>query len=159
MSVLASMWAGIFGDDAPIPEDADEAREAIVRALAIEQHVETEDGEHEGREGHEHEGRDGETPEGAGDGMDISHELVSGLARAESTLSAVKGRLQALEERISYLEAQPAALPVQQRGAPEESAEDRIKELERVIRSQRLDPDSEEVREVMRLYQAMRGGA
>ncbi len=148
MSVLNDVWEAVFGDEHPVPEDAEEALDALTRALAPE--IEDDapedpvDDAPESLEGNE-----------AGDAGDVIEEL----ARVSGHLSALRGRMQAMEERLAQVEAQPAGLPVQRRAEAEKPIEERIAELERIIRTQRLDPDAPEVAEVMRLHeQARRGG-
>jgi hypothetical protein len=149
MSVLNEIWEAVFGDEHPVPEDAEEALDELTRALApaaVEEDAEDPvDDSPESPEGNE----------GTGDEGDVIEEL----ARVSGHLSAIRGRMQAMEERLAQVEAQPAGLPVQRRAEAEKPIEERIAELERIIRTQRLDPDAPEVVEVMRLHeQARRGG-
>ncbi len=77
-------------------------------------------------------------------------EEMGGLAQALSTAL----------ERVTQLEQSPSPLPVHRRGAEEgPDAQARIAELERIIRTQRLSPDTPEVLELARLYQQRRSQA
>lgn len=78
------------------------------------------------------------------------------LVELQEELQRLAQALSVALERVQQLEQTPVQPSVQRRGEPEVDLPARIAALERVIRAQKLTPETPEVRELARLYQRQR---
>jgi len=149
VSVLERVWAmAMGGDEATVPESPEEALELLRAALMPEV-----------------------APEPESVPLSDVQRVVEAQAEVDITLTAHQAEIAALREemgglaqalstaleRVQQLEQMPAPLPVS-RAAAEDApdAKTRIAELERLVRTKRLSPDTPEVQELAQLYQARR---
>ena len=136
MNALDEMWLAVMGEEADVPDDPQEV-ERILRAQFAP--VDEDPPEDEGED---------EAPESEQDSEVVG--LLRGLVRD------VSKQISSLEARLAKLEAQPAALPVQVTGPGEPTLDEQILELERIIKEKNIQPGSEELSRLMRLYQRKR---
>jgi len=78
------------------------------------------------------------------------------IVELQEELQRLAQALSVALERVQQLEQTPVQPGVQRRGEPEVDLPARIAALERVIRAQKLTPETPEVRELARLYQRQR---
>lgn len=121
-----ALWKALMGDDA-MPDDVSKAAE-LVRAKL--------------------------TPPPKTEGVPLEPSVE--LKRALDGIASIEAQLMAMDERLKRVEAMPVMPVVQRTGDPEPTLDERIAKLERIIRTQHLQPDSEEVQELQRLYQQKR---
>lgn len=122
-----ALWKQLMGEEA-MPEDAGKAAELIRTKLTPPQ-IKIE-----------------------GVALEPSPEIK----RALEGISSIDAKLTAMDERLKRVEAMPVMPIVQRTGDPEPSIDEKIAKLERTIKAQHLQHDSEEVEELQRLYQQKR---
>lgn len=122
-----ALWKQLMGDEA-MPDDAGKAAELIRSRLT--------------------------PPQIKVEGVPL--EPSADLKRALDGITNIETQLAGIDERLKKVEALPVMPVVQRTGEPEQSLDEKIEKLERIIKAQQLRPDAPEVAELQRLYQQKR---
>ena len=161
MTALERFWESVMGD-VDIPEDPEEIERVLRGAWMTAGDAEAgEAGAASGPEAAPPEHLErlerleqyGERLERLGGRLDGVKDLIDTLTER---LDGATDLVATLGTRVERLEAQPTPVPVATTGPVEKPREEKIAELQRLIREQGLAPESPEVRELLRLYEAGR---
>lgn len=161
MTALERFWQSVVGD-ADIPDDPEEIKRVLSVKLEVMQYGDGDEGAMSESPAEDEEEQ--EAPVEAEDAQEMApperiarlEQYGERLERLGGRLDGVKDLIGALTQRVARLEAQPTAVPVATTGPVEKPREEKIEDLQRLIKERGLTPESPEVRELLRLYEAER---